>query len=359
MRKKIPALLLAAAMAATLAGCSTPAAGGDGGGAGSALDIPEGGADWSQVVEDAKQEGEVVWFTNSEQVVTDELVRQFNSVYPEIKVQLVRNAVSSMAAQYVQQRTSTNASPGDLLESSVFATVVADNPDWFEDITADLVPAAADYSGDAVKGKHIFSAAYIRQFTYNTDDVKEGDLPATWCDVTDPAWKGHLAVVDPRSSTGFAEFLLAVSNECGPDFLGDLAANDPTIIDGPVPGTQQVAAGGVWAAMPVAPSHNAVQRSQGAPIANTPLEPAFLTGTMINLPTEAPNPNAQRVLANFILSPAGQDIVCDKGRLSSLNDKATGTCLEGDQKLPESYIVRKITISAEEKQSVYDGLGLN
>lgn len=80
-------------------------------------------------------------------------------------------------------------------------------------------------------GMWVGTSGRIRVFVYNTENVEEGELPATIDDVLDPVWKGQLAVAPSNAS--FQDFIAAMILERGEEetaaFLEGLVALDPRI----------------------------------------------------------------------------------------------------------------------------------
>jgi iron(III) transport system substrate-binding protein len=69
----------------------------------------------------------------------------------------------------------------------------------------------------------------VRTLAYNTDEVQEGELPASVLDLTDPRFEGRIGVAPSNGS--FQDFVTAMRIELGEDrtreWLEGIAANDP------------------------------------------------------------------------------------------------------------------------------------
>jgi iron(III) transport system substrate-binding protein len=70
----------------------------------------------------------------------------------------------------------------------------------------------------------------VRTLAYNTDEVDEGELPASVLDLTDPRFDGRIGVAPSNGS--FQDFVTAMRLELGEDrtseWLEGIAANDPS-----------------------------------------------------------------------------------------------------------------------------------
>lgn len=90
-----------------------------------------------------------------------------------------------------------------------------------------------------------------RVAVYNTDEVKESDLPDSVWGFTEPQWKGKLGLAPTNSS--FQAFVAAMIEAEGEEktreFLEKLKANEPKFYEDNGATTRAVAAGEVWAGL--------------------------------------------------------------------------------------------------------------
>jgi iron(III) transport system substrate-binding protein len=318
---------------------------------------------WDEVVAAAQKEGQVIVYTNDDLVVTDKLYAAFNEAFPGITIQPVRDSVDVLATKYVNERESTGKSPADILQSTQFAAIAVDHPDWFKDLSKlpkDEIPTMADFTKNAFPEgapAQVTSAAYIRAVGYNTDKVSEEDVPKSWCDLANPKYKGRLVMQNPAvsSSPMYQDYVL--SREC-PDLLAGLVANGVALNDSPTAIGQAVAAGQYDFGFLLAASQSAEIRSKGAPLKLAfPENPTLIGGTLSSFPADPPNPNAARVFATFLLSSQAQEIQCEFGELSSLNKLAGGACAKTP--IPDNGVQSIGSLNDEAKrQQVLNALGL-
>lgn len=320
--------------------------------------------DWDDVVAAAVEEGEVVLYSNQSEEVSSATLEAFAEAFPGIEVKVVRDSVDTLPNRFVQEYESTGKSPADLLESSIFEPVIADHPDWFVDVReldVDEIPTLADFPLDQAAPEHrprsITSAAYTWTLAYNTDRVDESELPKTWEDLTDPKWNGRMLIADPRSASAYFAFHALMYENYGAAFGEGLVANGATLSESGASLSQQIAAGAFDIGGPVARSHSAQIREQGAPVEHLDLLPAKVSATTMALPVDPPHPNARRVLAAFLLSAQAQEIQCTIGQLGSLNANAEGDCDEFD--IDPSLEVFDLNISQSVKDPVLDAMDLN
>ena len=78
-------------------------------------------------------------------------------------------------------------------------------------------------------------SARLRVIVYNTSKVTAADAPKSVFDLTDPRWKGQVAIADPRfGSTSFhvAALYVEIGDERADEYFRKLKANDVKIVDG-------------------------------------------------------------------------------------------------------------------------------
>lgn len=293
-----------------------------------ATHIPD---DWGDVEQAAIEEGSVVVYTTTPAEQFDPVAAAFNEIYPEIKVERVSDALSTLAVRYEQER-SAGTNPADILSSSSFESVIEAHQDWFINIAEegpDMLPNLADFSELAIPEDRPYSVtqgAYTFQIAYNTDMVDESDLPETYEDLADPKWGGKLGIVDPRASDTYAAVLEALRAAYGDEYLEALTANGYSLTKESSDTAQQVAAGAIALGFPTNASKSESFIDSGAPLKllDVPIYP--IGATTMALPTEAPHPNAARLFANFLLTAQAQEMQCELVKVGSLNELAGGDC---------------------------------
>jgi iron(III) transport system substrate-binding protein len=152
-------------------------------------------------------------------------------------------------------------------------------------------------------------SARIRVIAYNTKLVTLEDAPQSIFDLTDPRWRGQVAMADPRfGSTSFhvAALYAALGDEKMDDFFRRLKANDVRIADGNSVVRDMVARGQVKAGLTDTDDVN-VAIEDGQPIAmvlpdrnglGVPVMP-----NMTSLIANAPHPDEGKRLIDYLLSP--------------------------------------------------------
>ena len=151
---------------------------------------------------------------------------------------------------------------------------------------------------------------------YNSDLIKEEDAPKSLDDLLDARWKGRMVwSAQPIASgaPGFIGLVLAARGEtAGMDFLRKLALQG---IAAPKVSARQVldqVIAGEYALGPHTFNHQSViSAAKGAPVAWIPASPAMAVLSVGAIVRGGPNPNAAKLLADFLFSDEGQKIFRD------------------------------------------------
>lgn len=195
-------------------------------------------------------------------------------------------------------------------------------------------PSAAPYPALFKAKDHAWTAfaARARVLLVNTQ-LARGDLPKTLWDVTEPRWKGRVAMAKPlfgTTATQAACLFATWGEEKSQDFYRKLHANDVRI----VPGNKQVAVGvgqGQFAVGLTDTDDAFAEIDAGHPVAivypDADAPPDSDRGTLfipntVALIKGAPHPAAAKKLIDYLLSPAVEaKLARSKSRQIPLNPR--------------------------------------
>ena len=139
------------------------------------------------------------------------------------------------------------ASPADVFLSQDAGSLgaVAD-ADLFVELPAEILDRV-DERFRSDEGLWVGTSGRGRVAAYNTDALKESDLPDSIIGFTDPAWKGRIGF--PPTNSSFQAFVAAMIELEGEDatreFLEGLVANDPELYEDNGATTRAIAAGDI------------------------------------------------------------------------------------------------------------------
>lgn len=267
---------------------------------------PTGDASWQKVIEDAKTEGEVTIYSSNTTEQLTELASRFQNEYG-IRVDVVRD-VDANLHQKIGAELTTGHTVADV--------VLQATPAWSEqlgttgEITAPLGPAVNESEYDAatlLRPSHDFvTNASVGTFAWNTDRLPEG--LTGYEDLLDPALAGgKIGTVLPTSAAHIDLYENYLDNVGGADYMERLAAQKPRIYPGALPLAQALASGEIAAATFV--QDQTKEAEAGAPV-DSAFDDMVWGGPMYaGILTDAPHPAAAQLLANYLVTPAGQEAI--------------------------------------------------
>lgn len=299
---------IAAVAAAALLATSCGGGGGDGSdGPGAGADGPAGVAD--SVVEAAKDEGNVVFYSAYNAELSDDLAQAFQDRYG-ITVEVVRQASADLNARYAAE-AEAGAVVADVLwqPDDVFADAATDSG-WLAELDGDELDNVASVADEDRTPTTVTVLKQPWGIAYNTELLDGSDVPASWQDLAEGATiDGGILFADPANSVSTAAVYDFWLESFGESFFADLRANQDVRIADSVSNAIQQVGGGEFAAFGPAPmSTVANARETGAPVEI--VIPDETTGfpMMASISEDAPHPNAARLFLDFLLTEQGQQI---------------------------------------------------
>ena len=259
-----------------------------------------------EVIEAAKKEGEVVYYTTMTLSQSKKVVDKFQKKYPFIKTELFRTGGGPLLNKIVTEdrggRNAWDVTVGrgemvlPLMERKLLASYHS--------------PEAKSIEKDLVDPEGFWTAYYVNPYVlgFNTNLVKKASAPKTYEDLLDPKWKGKKISIDDEAFGLLSGLIRAWGKEKAVDFFKKLAAQNPVLMRGNTNRVQLTVAGEYSLIVAYAPT---IQRetSRGAPIDWVPLEPVPVQVNPTMIAANAPHPNAARLLSDFLLSKEGQTML--------------------------------------------------
>jgi len=259
---------------------------------------------WAETEAKARHEGTVTIYHNFFPAGTPDIVAAFNAKYPEIAVRQVRLP----SAQYYRRFEAEYAAGAVLADVSVNAlddTMLNWRQNkWiarWQPPEGDSIPAHMWYDDQ------IWGVQVIRQiFVYNSKLVPRAEAPYEWADLFDPKWKGRIGLDEPWRSVGPLECMKMLENNLHIDSAEKFKAQDARFFSGAAAVLQAVIRGDV-AIGQLADLALSQALADGAPVrAVYPVSGVTYVTNAVCVSQDAPHPNAARVLANWLMSLAGQ-----------------------------------------------------
>src|SRR5712692_6253681 len=189
------------------------------------------GAREKELYEAAKKEGELTWYTShSDDVTAQALGRDFESIYPGLKV-IVFRTTAQVAFQRISQEVKAGAMQVDVLSSTdighyVYLKEKGLLEKYMPESASKVLDIYQKYDPDGYY--HVTSAGLIG-IGYNTAKLKEADAPKNWADLTDSKWKDKIALGHPGFSGYVGTWAVTMRKLYGWQFFENLAKNNPQI----------------------------------------------------------------------------------------------------------------------------------
>src|ERR1700716_3146654 len=185
-----------------------------------------------ELYEAAKKEGgELTWYTaHSDDITSQALGRAFESIYPGIKVNVLRTT-AQVAYQRITQEIKASAIQCDVLSSTDLGhSVELKAKGAFEKYIPENSSKVLDiYKGYDPDGTYFVTSAGLIGIGYNTAKVKEAHAPKNWTGLLDPRWKDNIALGHPGFSGYVGTWALTLRNKYGWEFFEKMAKSNPRV----------------------------------------------------------------------------------------------------------------------------------
>jgi iron(III) transport system substrate-binding protein len=274
----------------------------------------EGDTQQRRLIEDAKNEGKLVFYTSVETEFARSLSAAFEAKYAFIKTDIFRSTHEKILSRMnVERKTGTYTA--DNVSVGEFETYHMQKLGF---ITPYKSPLTAAYPEGFKDPNGYWTDLYDNLIVtaYNTQRVKRDELPKRYEDLLHPRWKGRM-VLDQNEDRWFANMLYLMGEQKGMEFMRTLAKQEIAIRSGRSLATQLLGAGEYDLQIVAYWYRPHLMKKQGAPVDWIAFEPAIVATHPISIVNRAPHPNAAKLFIDFALSDEGQRIFVQRGRESA------------------------------------------
>lgn len=302
MRARLAPVMAAVVLLA--AGCSS------GGGASASSSGPSEAPEsvspaWKQIIDGAKKEGAVTIYSSQGLDLLSALGKKFQAKYG-IPVTVNRDVDAN-----IESKLNADAASGHPVADVVatadgsYVTKQGQAGWWAQPKGPAFDAPGYDKAKNLSANGSFISSAAMYVVGWNTQDVPNGIK--SYQDLLNPKLKGHLGVVDPAVSAAVVDFYDYLGQENGPNYVKQLAAQKPQIFNGVLPIGPALTSGQIWASVAVQPLGD--QKSAGAPVNFWVPKPAWGAPFHTEILAKAPHPDAAQLLADFMVTQAGQSAI--------------------------------------------------
>jgi iron(III) transport system substrate-binding protein len=269
-----------------------------------------------ELIEAAKKEGKLVFYTANFTEVEQEVIKAFNKRFPFVRVEMVR-APGGQLITRVKTEAAAGKLSADVIDHSDRGLML-EMADLFQDYAP---PNAADYLPEVLVSPKLWPRNTIGwSIAYNKELVK--NPPKSWQDLTKPEYGNGIIgqVIAPSGGTTWTRILFE-RKVLGEDYWAKQAQTKPVLYPSGAPASDALVRGEVSIA-PLLYNIVWTKKRDGAPLEiffppeGVPVNP-YASG----IAKTAANPNAARLFLNWCLSAEGQTfMIKELGNLTSLKN---------------------------------------
>ncbi len=263
----------------------------------------------------AKKEGKLTFYSSINEEEGLPILKVFENA-TGVKVEYVRNSDSGLLSRIMVENRAGKQG-WDVIQT----TAVNKMP---QELLAAYEPSEAKHIDDGAKdpAKKWFGVyANYNTPAYNTARVKAADLPKTYEELaTKKEWAGKIAI-DYSDNEWVAAMYKHYGDAKGAQIVKDIVKNlKPAIAKGHLALARSVGAGEYDVSLNNYLNLSLNVKLSGGPIDFWVMDPVAVFYGQIGINAKAPNPNAARLLSNFMLSKEGQSALTIKGRIPTRTD---------------------------------------
>jgi iron(III) transport system substrate-binding protein len=273
-----------------------------------------------QLIEAAKKEGKVVWYTAIDLAVAEKIAGAFKEKFGGVEVRVERTGAERLF-QRIGQEYASNVHAVDVVNSSDASHLLT----WKkQDLLLPYVPedVAKHYKPEHrdADGTYAGFRATLSPMAYNTKLVKAEEAPASFKELLDPKWKGKIVKAHPGYSGTILTATFEMVRDIGWDFYENLAKQNIMQVQSATDPPKKLSLG-ERSVMADGTEYNVfLLNESGQPVET--IYPSEGTPFIIGpngIFKAAPNPNAAKLFQNYCFTPEAQAIVIEAGGLRSLH----------------------------------------
>src|SRR6202048_2428700 len=270
------------------------------------------------LIEAAKKEGQVIYYTSTDLPVAEKLAKAFEAKYSGIGVRVERTGAERVFQRIGQEYASTIPAV-DVVNSSDAAHFIV----WKRDgILAPYVPedVATCYPAEHkdVDGQFASWRIWLSIIAYNTNLVKAEEAPNSFADLLDPKWKDKIVKAHPGYSGNIMTATYQMQRDLGWTWFEQLAKQNIMQVQSSADPPKKLEIG-ERSVMADGNEYNIFSlKERGRPV-----EPVYASkgSPLIVGPNgifkTSPNPNAAKLFQSFCFSRDAQQLIIDVGGLRS------------------------------------------
>ena len=281
---------------------------------------PEPTAITPALIEAAKKEGRLFYYTSIDLPLAEKIAKSFEAAYPGIAVRVERSGAERVFQRIGQEYASRIHSVDVVNSSDAAHFVVWKREGMLEPYVPEDVAKYYPAEHKDPDGNFATFRAWVCVIGYNTTMVKAEEAPKSYADLLEPKWTGKIVKAHPSYSGTIMTATYQMARDLGWDYFEKLSKQKVMQVQSSADPPKKLALG-ERAVMADGNEYNMfIEKEKG-----TPVEIVYATegSPLIVGPNalfkNAPNPNAARLFQSFCFSPEAQQLCIDVGGLRSLH----------------------------------------
>jgi len=275
------------------------------------------------LVQAAKKEGTVMWYTSLALPSSTSIAHSFKLKYPGMDVEVHRTG-SQRVLQRVMQEAAAGVKTVDVIHTSDAGhfVLLKEKGMLLKYAPQGTAPFPAGFKDK--DGFYFGMRATLSVIADNPKLISDKDAPRTWKDLLNPKWKGKMVSGHPGYSGIIMTHVLALVNLYGWDYFRDLAKNSLHVVQSANDPAGVVASGERPVGVNGAEYFYYKTQKQGNPIKIIyPSEGVPLVVSPVAVAKDAPHPNAAKLFVDYIFSKESQQLLADKEGLYTGHPQVT------------------------------------
>jgi iron(III) transport system substrate-binding protein len=268
------------------------------------------------VIEGAKKEGSLVFYTTMDIQNSKPVIDAFTKKYPFIRGDLVRLGGTAMVSRIMAE-----AQAG----AQKFDVAVGISPSYVPMREKNLIGPylSTEFSSlydDLYDPKGYWATVYLNTLVlgYNTKIISRNDLPKTYEDLLKPQYKQKF-IIDIENHDVFYGLSQEWGQEKAINYFKGLARQEPVFLRGNTNRANFVSVGERSMTFVYAQIIERMKQT-GAPVDWIPLEPVNVELNVAMLSAKAAHPNAGKLFIDYLLSKDGQELLKGFRRIGPRKD---------------------------------------
>lgn len=306
----------------------------------------------AKLIAAAKAEGKLVFYGSSSVAALRSDVEGFQKAFG-IPVQMTQLTSGPLTARVDQEIRAGRMQPDVIIAADRHALYR-----WIADGQITKLPDVKfpDRTDHLAQVQAVYHAVF-----FNPTQVKGAEVPKSWMDLLEPRFTGKIVLGSPRISPAYSELYYALWKDpkYGQPFFEKLAAQKPRLVQTPAMVAQLVAAGEATLGLTALPydAVNLKAASRDAAIEYTYLDVVTMAPSFLAVNAKAQNPNAAKLFAAWMMSPAGQQAHNGNGRASSLLPNIPGTLsAPAGKSVRQDITAEKVSVEYQALIALFDRL---